>query len=448
MATPYDIIIIGGGNAGFAVSKIAHAEGKRLAFIEERDFGGTCPNRGCTPKKVLVAAAHVLDEIARASVHAIEVEKPKLDWPQLIARAQDMISFIPDAMASTAGKRADVYRGRARFVDPHTVEVGGVELRGEHIVIATGSRPRPLAFEGAEHLVTSEVVLSDPELPDEVLFVGGGVIAMEFAHVLQRAGSEVTILEVMPRLLSRLDEDAVAALRTETESLGTQIHTGIQVVRIEPENGRLRVHYTLAGEAQSKLVDRVVNGAGRVANVDGLNLEAAAVEHDRGRITVDAYLRSKSQPHIWVAGDALANSAQLSPLAGYEGSIVGHNIVHGPEKTPDYRTVPSVVHTVPALASVGLSEAQAIEAGKNVRVTKNDMATWFSGRSYAETTAFAKVLIDKETDLILGAQMVGHRGEELIHVFALAMAHGITASNLAASHFAFPTFSSDIKNLL
>ncbi|MDD9966240.1 MAG: NAD(P)/FAD-dependent oxidoreductase, partial [Myxococcales bacterium] len=406
------------------------------------------PNRGCTPKKVLVAAAHALDEIERASVHGIEVATPRVQWSRLIERARNMVAFVPDAMESVARKRGDVFRGHATFIDAHTVNVDGRVLRAAHIVIATGSRPRPLAIPGAEYLTTSEDVLGDPVFPDEVIFIGGGVIALEFAHVLQRVGSRVRILEAMPRLLPRQDAEAVGELQAETGRIGVAIETDVKVVRIEPSEGRLRVHYEVGGKAYSRLADRVVNGTGRIANVGDLDLEAAGIEHDGVRVLVDEYLRSTSQPHIWVAGDALAHTAQLSPLATYEGAIVGHNILHGPVKQPDYTATPSVVHTVPALASVGLTQEQASSRGLAVRVVRNDMTSWFSGKSYGETTAFAKVLIDEHTDHIRGAHLVGHRGEELIHLFALAIAREITATELANTHFAFPTFSSDVRNLL
>jgi glutathione reductase (NADPH) len=194
MSNHYDVIIIGGGNAGFGVSALVHEAGKRIAFIEERDFGGTCPNRGCTPKKVLVAAAHALHEIETASTHGITVGPAKLDWGKLIRREKDMVGFIPDAMEGVAKKRGDVFKGTARFVGPNSVEVGGDTLTGDHIVIATGSKPRPLPIPGAELMITSDEVLSEETQPKEIVFIGGGVIAMEFSHVYARAGTKGTIL--------------------------------------------------------------------------------------------------------------------------------------------------------------------------------------------------------------------------------------------------------------
>lgn len=448
MTAEYDVVILGGGNAGFGVSAVAAEAGKRIAFVEERDFGGTCPNRGCTPKKVLVAAAQALHDIEIAGVHGIEVGAPKLDWAKLIDREKAMIASIPEKMAKLAEKRGDVYRARGRFTGPHAVAAGDQVLEAEHIVIATGSKPRPLTFPGAEHLITSDDVLSERELPGEVVFIGGGVIAMEFSHVYARAGAKVTILEVASEILAGQDAEAVAEIRRESERIGIEILTGVEVAEIARRGEKLRVGYRHDGKDAGVTADRVVNGAGRVANVDGLDLEAGEVRHDKGRIETDGCLRSVSNPAAWVCGDALVTSAQLSPLATYEGQLVGRNIVNGAGEQPDYRTIPSCVYTVPALASVGLTQAQAEKQGVQFEVSVNDMRDWFSGETYGETVAWAKVLTEPGSGHILGAQMVGHHGEELIHLFALAMRHGISAGDLKSSVFAFPTFSADIKSLV
>jgi len=448
MSDRYDIVIIGGGNAGFGVSQIAHAAGKSIAFIESDEFGGTCPNRGCTPKKVLVAAAHAMHEIEIAHTHGIEVGPAKLNWSALIDRKSDMIDFIPGAMEDTAKGRGTVYKGKARFIGPNAVEVNGTQIEADNFVIATGSITRPLSMPGSEHLITSDDVLSERELPDEVVFIGGGVIAMEFSHVYARAGAKVTILEMMPQLLPRLDSDAVEAISNESERIGITLKTGVEVQGIEKIDGKLRVKYLHEGKAHSIDASRVVNGTGRIANVEELDLDVANIQHDGIRIEVDEYLRSVSNPAVWVAGDALVHSAQLSPLATYEGRVVGTNIVEGAHKSPDYSVVPSAVYTVPALSSVGMTEVEAVKAGIDVEVKTSDMSQWFSARFYAETVAWAKVLVEKGTRRIVGAHLVGHHGEELIHLFALAMRHNISADDLGDEMFAFPTFAADISSLV
>ena len=295
-------------------------------------------------------------------------------------------------------------------------------------------------------MITSDDVLSERRLPASVVFVGGGEIALEFSHVYARAGSKVTILEVLPRLLGNVDADAVAQLRAATERLGIAIHTGVDVWRIERSGVRLRVVYEEGGSERTVEAERVVNGAGRVANVAGLDLAAGGVQVEHGRIAYDPYLRSTSNEAVYACGDVVTEHAQVSPIATYEGRIVGRNIVDGPRHTSDYASIPSCVVTVPALATVGLRQAVAEQQGIDLSVAV--MHEWLSGRTYALSAAWSKVLIDKKTDRILGAQLLGHAGEELIHIFALAMKHGITATEIRDFVYGFPTFSADIKSML
>jgi len=445
----FDVVILGGGNAGIGVTGPVRRADLSVAMIEALDLGGTCPNRGCTPKKVLVAAGHSLHEIERASIHHIAVSKPKLDWSGLIDREKDLIKDIPANLASSMVRRkVEVIKGHAVFAGPDAIRVGDRHLQARHIVIATGSKPRPLPFPGAEHLITSDDILSERSLPGSVIFIGGGVISLEFGHVYARAGAEVTILEALPQLLPAMDADAVTRLQAESERIGIRIRTGISVKRIERADQRLRLVYTHEGIEHAGIADRIVNGAGRVANVDALDLAAGNVDHDHGRVAIDRHLRSISNPQVYVCGDAVPTSPQLSPIATYEGDIVGRNIVEGPKYSPDYAGMATSVYTVPALAAVGLTEAAAHQKGFAITVHANDMHDWFSAKTYAETVAWSKIIVDQASDRILGAHFVGHAGQELINIFGMAMKFGITAGQIKDYVYAYPTFSSDIKHMV
>ncbi|MBR0765167.1 dihydrolipoyl dehydrogenase family protein [Bradyrhizobium japonicum] len=445
----FDVVILGGGNAGIGVTGPVRRAGRSVAMIEPRDLGGTCPNRGCTPKKILVAAGQALHDIERASAHHITVGSPRLDWAALIDREKAMIKNIPANLARAMARRdVEVIRGQGAFVAPNAIRVGDRVLEAKHIVIATGSKARPLPIPGAEHMITSDEMLSERELPASVIFIGGGVISLEFGHVYARAGASVTLLEALPQLLPAMDTDAVAQLQAESERIGIEVKTGVAVQGIERAGGRLRVIFSHGGIEQALEADRVVNGAGRVANVDSLDLARGQVEHANGRIVIDQHLRSTSNPRVHVCGDAVPISPQLLPIATYEGDIVGRNIVDGPRHTPDYTSMATSVYTVPALAAVGLTEEAARRTGSAVDVHVNDMRDWFSSRSYAETIAWSKVIVDRATDRILGAHFVGHAGQELINVFGLAIKFGITANQLRDNVYAYPTFSADIKHML
>jgi glutathione reductase (NADPH) len=229
---------------------------------------------------------------------------------------------------------------------------------------------------------------------------------------------------------------------------GIQIHTGATVNRIGLEGNLLAVDAEIAGQPRRFTAERVANGAGRIADLDRLALEAGGVARDDGKIAVDQHLRCQSNPAVYVAGDALWSSPQLSPVATYLGRLVGDNIVQGDKRVPDYESIPANVYSVPGLASVGQTEAALRAAGREVEVKRTDMSDWRSARTYAERVAFAKVMLDKVTTRMLGAHLVGHGAEEVIHLFALAIRHGITAEGLASTVYAYPAFSSDLKYLV
>ena len=240
----------------------------------------------------------------------------------------------------------------------------------------------------------------------------------------------------------------VDRIHKESERLGIVIRTSIKVHLIERAAGGIRVVYEQDDTERSIVAERIVNGAGRVANVDSLDLDTGRVQHDGTRLTLDDRLRSVSNNQVHACGDVLWNTPQLSPVATYEGRIVGQNIVEGPCHRPDYSSIPACVYTIPAIASVGMTEAKARESGIKIKVQATDMNGWISSRTHAESTAWAKVIVDEATNRILGVHIVGHAGEELINIFALAIRHGIPATALRDQIYGYPTFSADIKYLL
>lgn len=444
----FDVVVIGAGNAGMGVTVPTLKAGRSVAIVDPATFGGLCSNRGCTPKKVLVAAAHTLHEIAHAESQNIKVGRARLDWGAMIRRKADIIRPLPERLAKPILEGGgEIMRMRARFIAENALAAGDDTLEAGHIVVATGSKPRPLPFPGSELMITSDEVLTEESQPRSVVFIGGGVIAFEFAHVYVRAGTRTTILQDGPQFLGKFEEDAVKEIVAASRLLGIDARTDAAVKKIERVGDRLRVVFVEGGKERAITVDRVIHGAGRVPDLDGLDLDAGKVAVEKGRILTDAHLRSTTNGAVFACGDALAGKQQLSPLATYEGQMVGRNILGGAE-IPDYDSIPSCLFTVPGLAMVGMTEATAKAAGLNVRVEVNDMREWLSGKTWTETAAFAKVIVDRDSDLIRGAHIVGHGGEELIHVFALAMRHKIQTAALKAAVYAFPTFTADLRYMM
>ena len=448
MNSGYDIIVLGAGPAGIATAIIARRFGVSILVIEKDGFGGTCPLRGCIPKKILSAAAEAMACIHKApAAHRITVKGAELNWKELIELKRAMIKDVSvNARDRFHSLGIDTINGFAKFTGPNSIEVDGKEYRAKKIVIATGSKPRKLPIPGFEHTLTSDDLFELEALPSSVIFIGGGAIGMEFAHVFARAGSKVTILEAASRVLPDMDEDMVGELTRFTQSLGVRINTGVHVESIQKTSQGAAVTLTIPNITVSSTIDAaiVANGAGRVADIDGLDLHKAGITADRKGIVLDQYLRSISNPDVFVAGDTVNTSPHLSPVASYEGNIVARNITSPDLISPDYRVVPTAIYTIPAVAGVGLTEYEAKKQGLEFATAFHNMSASRISSIYAEQVAYSKIIIDSRSDLILGAHIIGHNAQELINIFALAMKFKITARDLHDTLYTFPTFSSGI----
>ena len=449
MQRQFDVLVLGAGNAGIAAATVVREAGRTVALVEERDAGGTCPLRGCVPKKVLVAAAEVLDTIHRADRHGISVGRPQLDWKKLMQRKQSFVESVPrDLEKSFRDQGIEYVRGSARFTGPHEVAVPGDTLRASKFVIATGSKPRRLPIPGFEHTITSDDILEMQELPEELVFIGGGVIAMEFTHVFARAGTKVTILEAMPRLLSMIDAEVVAQLAEVTRALGVEISAGVKVEEIRRAGEKLEVRFEKDGKSRTVQAPVVANGAGRAPALDELDLARAGVKLEKDHPVLRPDLSAEGNPDLYFVGDAYPGRPQLSPVATWTGRIAAHNLLGRERIIPDYSSIPTVVFSIPAIASVGVTEDAAKQKGLRYELKREDMRSWRSGRTYAEELAFAKVLVEPGAGRVLGAQLAGHCAQELIHAFALAIRFGITSRQLKDFVYAYPTFHADLNSIL
>lgn len=445
----YDLIVIGAGTGGNGVARMAAAAGWKVASIDGLPYGGTCALRGCDPKKMLIGVTEGVDWAKNMAGKGLEAQT-SVNWPQMMAFKRTFTDNMPPRIEAGL-KKAGIatLHGQARYTGTDTIELNGKALRAKHFHIATGARPMTLNIPGEELLTTSTEFLDLPERPDRIVFVGGGFIAMEFAHIAKRAGaSEVTVLEMMKRPLGNFDPDLVAMLVEATAELGIDLRTEAKVMKIEKSGQEFAVTVDTPGGQAAVTCDLVVHATGRVPNIYDLNLTAAGVEFGPRGIRVSASMRT-TNPAIFAVGDCADSGPNLTPVSANEGRIAAKNLLAGKDaREVSYPPIPSVVFTLPPVATVGLSEAAATEKGLEFDTHFEKTGDWYSSmRVGAKWTAY-KVLVEQGSGHILGAHLIGPGAEEQINLFAMAMGAGLTANQIKAMIFAYPSYASDIGSMV
>ena len=445
----FDLIVIGAGTGGSGVARMTAAAGWNVAIIDCLPYGGTCALRGCDPKKMLVAVTEGVDWALNMNGKGLEAQT-SVNWPDMIAFKRSFTDIMPPRIEAGL-KRAGIttLHGDARFTGHGTVELDGQNLRAKHFHIATGARPMTLNIPGEDLLTTSTEFLELAEKPDRIIFVGGGFIALEFAHVSKRAGaSEVTVLEMMKRPLGNFDPDLVAMVVEASIDLGIDLQTEAKVLKVEKHRQEFAVTVETPSGIKVVTCDLVVHATGRMPNIDQLNLSAAGVEAGPRGIKVNAGMRT-TNPVIFAAGDCADSGPNLTPVSAYEGRVAGKNLLAGKdERTVSYPPIPSVVFTLPPVATVGLSEEAATEKGLKFDTHFEKTSGWYSSiRVGARWTGY-KVLVEQGTGLILGAHLIGPGAEEQINLFAMAMSAGLTANKIKGMIFAYPSYASDIGSMV
>ncbi|MBE0418087.1 MAG: NAD(P)/FAD-dependent oxidoreductase [Coriobacteriia bacterium] len=335
-----------------------------------------------------------------------------------------------------------VINGRARLSSRSSVQVSGVEYRFEDLAVAAGATPVELGIPGSDRMTTSEQFLDIDELPDSVIFIGGGYVSFELAWLARRAGSEVTIVHRSTDVLRAFDPDLTSALLAHYESQGIRIVTDAPAIEIRENRDLLEV-VTPGAVFEAKMV---VHGAGRAAAVSKLELERADVAYGPQGIKVSRQLRSITNPKVWAAGDVADLGEPLTPVASHQGSIVADNIL-GADRDFDPPPVPTVVFSDPPLASVGVTVREA-RSNASHSVVESDMGSWFTQARIGNSIALARVIEDRESGAILGAHLLGIGADEFINLFALAIGTGATVQQVEAILWAYPTVASDIKYIV
>jgi pyruvate/2-oxoglutarate dehydrogenase complex dihydrolipoamide dehydrogenase (E3) component len=451
-ANHFDVLVIGAGPAGTAAALRAAELGANVGVVEAARTGGTCVNTGCVPTRVLAKTARIMREMRTAGGYGIGVVDHGIDWPSTVKRVRATVDRVR-AIKSEPSRFVEagvelILEGRARFADATTLALdSGRQVTADTIMVAVGGHSRRLPIPGAEFATVPEHVLDLPTLPQRVAVIGAGNTGAQLVTVFSSFGSEVTLLDLAPRILMPSDASVSTAVAAAFVDQGVAVHTGIDGVTSITRNGTgddipLTLNWTNGGEAVSGQFDAVVMATGWPADVDDLGLENAGIETSRSSIPVDQYFRSVV-PHIFAVGDTTGKD-MLVQAAQFEGEAAAENAVLGANRRTPHHLLPAGGFTDPDYAGVGLTEEQARERDPRCVVSTVPYASLDRAVIDDRETGFLKLIADRRRELILGAHAVGENAIEVVQSVTTAMAAGIDVTTLANVRFAYPTYSAII----
>jgi dihydrolipoamide dehydrogenase len=438
----YDVVIIGAGPGGYVAALRAAQRGAAVCLVEKDTVGGTCLNRGCIPSKALIHSAGLWKRAREGAAFGVTAADWAFDWAMAQARKSQIVGTqVKGVQTLLSAAKVTVKRGTGRVVDARTITVmsnGGTEtVSAKAIILATGSEPRGvpgIAFDN-ECVLSSTEALQMAVLPKTFLIVGGGVIGMEFASMLSSLGTTVTVVEMLAQVLPMEDPMLVRVLQGALQKQGVTFHVNTKVEKVERTTTGVRVEISGGAAVEA---ERVLVATGRSLNSASLGLDAVGVEVERGAVRVNERMET-SVPGIYAIGDVTGESL-LAHAASMQGLVAAANATGG-SATMDYSAVPNCVYTDPEIASVGLSEAKAKEKGMAVKVGRFAFAALGKAMCIGETQGMVKVIVDAQSDVVLGVGIVGPHATDLIAEGVLAVRHGLTAAQLGEALHAHPTLA-------
>ncbi|MEP2239936.1 MAG: NAD(P)/FAD-dependent oxidoreductase [Maribacter sp.] len=444
----FDVFVIGSGIAGQTVAKACIKAGLKVGIADNREFGGTCANRGCDPKKILLGALEAYE--LSNNLKGKGISKPaKINWKQLQKYKRNFTTNIPVSTERILkDKGITLFHQSPKFIDDTTLMIEGKKVTAKKIVIATGQVPRTIAIPGAKHFKNSDDFLNLKKLPKQIIFVGGGYIGMEFAHMAARAGAEVTVLDTGSRPLHAFDPELVKELRKYSESIGIKFIFNVQPTKLKEKRKKLTLTYKINGKENGVESDAVFNTAGRVPALAALDLEKGTVDFSDKGVETNNFLQSKSNPNVYACGDVSDKNLPLTPLSGRQGYVVAENILNGNKKELEVPVIPSVVFTLPNLATVGYSEDEARARYKNINVNFEIATDWFNAKRINTPLYAYKVITNARTNEIVGAHLLGPDAGETINIFTMAINNNMTDTDIKATIFSYPSWVNDIKNMI
>jgi glutathione reductase (NADPH) len=442
-----DLFVIGGGSGGVRAARIAAGHGARVMVAEEYRMGGTCVIRGCVPKKLLVYASHIHQEIEDAAGFGWTIPQATFDWPTLIANKDKEIARLEAAYTANVEKSgARIVKTRAVFKDAHTLRLlTGETVKAKHVLIATGGAPNHgLAIPGIEHVISSNEAFHLAELPKRIVIQGGGYIALEFAGIFAGFGSDVTVIYRGENILRGFDDDVRSHVRAEMEKQGITILTGNTVTRIDKHGKEFTTHLS---DGSSVASDQVMFAIGRHPNIANLGLEkvGVAVDPSNGGIAVDSFSRT-SVPNIYAIGD-VTHRLNLTPVAIREGHAFADTVFGKRPVEVDHVDVATAVFSQPEVGTVGLTEAQARAQFSHVDIFKANFKPMKATMSGRDTRVLMKLVIDATTDRVVGCHIVGDGAAEMIQVLGIAIKLKATKADFDATMALHPTAAEELVTM-
>ncbi|MYH69937.1 MAG: glutathione-disulfide reductase [Gammaproteobacteria bacterium] len=440
----YDLFVIGAGSGGVRAARMSGGFGAKVAIAEDRYLGGTCVNVGCIPKKLFVYAAHYAEDFNDAAGYGWQVSEPVFDWSVLLNNKNTEIKRL-NGIYKNLLKRNNVvlYNGRAVIEGPNTVRVNGESLSARRILVATGGWPHIPNIPGREHVISSNEAFFLDTLPASVVIVGGGYIAVEFAGIFHGLGVDTTLVYRGDLFLRGFDGEMREFLAEQMHLKGIKLLFNSRIDSIEQQNGRYLVN--TAG-TETITADLVMYATGRRPNTDNLGLETAGVElNEKGAIRVDDEYRS-SVPSIYAIGD-VTDHMNLTPVATAEGTALANNLFNNQSRRVDYRDVPTCIFSQPNLGTVGLTEQQARQEYANVEIYKSRFTSLKHTLTGSSEKTLMKIIVDKDTDKVLGVHMVGPDAGEIIQGIGIALKAGATKATFDATIGIHPTAAEEFVTM-
>jgi len=440
----YDIAVIGGGPGGYTAAILAAKKGKKVVVIEKDNLGGTCLNWGCIPTKALVHSANIFSELKEAEEFGVKIAGAEIDWTQAQKKKDEVVFNLTSGVGGLLKQnKVDVISGEAEIIGRNKIQVktsdGNKEISAEFIIIATGSEAIMPPIPGIETdgVVTSKEALSFDDIPEKLLVIGGGIIGSEMGYIYNSLGSEVTVIEMLPKILGNMDEDCSSTLKSKLEEKGIKTLLDSKVLSFEKNGKEIEVKYEKNGEKYTAIADKVLVSIGRKPSLKGVS--EIGLKTDRAGIDVDEYLKTNID-NIYAIGD-VTGKIQLAHVASHQGITAVKNILGETEKM-DYSVVPSCIYTNPEMASVGLTEKEAREKHKN-NIKVSVFPYLYNGKSLTigNTEGFIKMISESKYNQIIGIHIVGPCATEMIAEATMAIKLECTAEEIAGIIHAHPSLT-------